>query len=145
MFKHKIQNIIKTFNFKMFSTSASNQSSEIFLDKINSIGCITLNRPKQLNALNLNMVKEMQKQLNDCEADPKIKTILIKGAGETAFCAGGDVKSQRSFLLQGKFDSAMEFFKEEYKLNYQISNCKKPYIALINGVTMGGGVGVFFN
>ncbi len=126
----------------MLSTVESNQSSEVILNKINNIGCITLNRPKQLNALNLNMVKEMQKQLNDCEEDPKIKAIVIKGAGETAFCAGGDVKSQRNFLLQGKLDSAMEFFREEYKLNYQISNCKKPYIALINGVTMGGGVGV---
>ena len=125
----------------MYSNS-TNSSSEVILSKINNVACITLNRPKQLNALNLPMVKEMQKQLSDCESDSKIKVIIIKGAGDTAFCAGGDVKSQRNFLLEGKLDSAMEFFKEEYKLNYQIYNCKKPYIAFINGVTMGGGVGV---
>ena len=141
MLKLRLVNSSKNFCYKMYSSS-STQTTDVVLNKINSIGCITLNRPKQLNALNLTMVQEMQKQISDCEKDDKIKTIIVKGAGETAFCAGGDVKSIRDYCLQGKRNLAMEFFKEEYKLNYQIANCKKPYIAMINGITMGGGVGV---
>ena len=142
MLNIRLPTFTKNFYLKMFSTTSPVQSSETMLSKLNNIGCITLNRPKQLNALNLNMVKEMQKKLNDCERDEKVKAIIVKGAGETAFCAGGDVKTIREYCLQGKRDLAMEFFKEEYKLNYQIANCKKPYIAMINGITMGGGVGV---
>ena len=84
----------------------------------------------------------MQKYLEDFESDNNIRAIIIRGAGETAFCAGGDIKKVRENNLNGKKSEAMRFFRDEYKLNYTISNLKKPYIALLNGVTMGGGVGV---
>lgn len=84
----------------------------------------------------------MFNHLEECERDPNIKAVLVKGAGENAFCAGGDVKSVRELCLKGEQHKALEFFREEYKLNYKIANMKKPYIALISGITMGGGVGV---
>ena len=131
----------------MSSTTATKvitdlSSSDVQLSKINQVGQILLNRPKQLNALNYAMVKQMQKQLEYCENDKDIKCIVIKGSGEQAFCAGGDVKSIREDCIGGKRERAMEFFREDYKLNYHIANCRKPYVALINGITMGGGVGV---
>lgn len=122
---------------RMFSTN-----SEVIFNKVNHVGCITLNRPKQLNALTVGMIREMQKKIEEFESDNKIQAIVIKGAGETAFCAGGDIKTIRQLCLDGKHTEAAQFFKEEYKLNYTISKLKKPYIALLNGVTMGGGVGV---
>lgn len=131
---------IQSLFIRMYSNAT--QSNEVLCKKVNHVGCITLNRPKQLNALNLTMVKEMQKNLEDFESDDNIKAIIIKGAGETAFCAGGDIKTIRQNCLDGKKAEAMSFFKEEYKLNYKINNLSKPYIALLNGVTMGGGVGV---
>lgn len=69
--------------------SSSNDAPEIEFKKVNQIGSITLNRPKQLNALNLSMVKLMHKQLDEYEADKDVKAIVIKGSGDSAFCAGG--------------------------------------------------------
>lgn len=82
---------------------SSNASSEIVFTKQNQVGCILLNRPKQLNALTLNMVKVMYEHLEACERDASIKAVVVKGAGETAYCAGGDVKSVRDLCMKGKF------------------------------------------
>lgn len=80
---------LSAFVTKMYSTSAPS-TAEIEFKKVNQIGTITLNRPKQLNALNLSMVKEMHKHLDAFEKDSDVKAILIKGAGDVAFCAGGN-------------------------------------------------------
>ena len=132
---------LRTLNIQI-NSRMSLSTAEVDFKKVNNIGCITLNRPKQLNALNLSMVKAMQQQLDECERDNDIKAVVVKGAGETAFCAGGDVKTIREKCLEGDIHKAMEFFREEYFLNHRISNYKKPYIAFINGITMGGGVGI---
>ena len=124
---------------RMSSTSIS---TVVELKKINQVALITLNRPKQLNALNIPMVQQMYSYLEEIEGDNSIKAVIVKGAGETAFCAGGDVKTIREQCLNGEQDKAMNFFREEYKLDYKIANLKKPYLAMINGVTMGGGVGI---
>merc|ERR1719223_1413293 len=84
----------------------------------------------------------MHKSLDAIEKDNDIKAVVVKGAGEVAFCAGGDVKTVRQDCLDNKEDLSLEFFREEYQLNYRIANFKKPYISLLNGVTMGGGVGL---
>lgn len=131
-------NSTKVF-LRMNSTQTGN---EVEFKKINQVACLVLNRPKQLNSLNLNMVKLMQNYLIECENDSNIKAVVVKGVSDNAFCAGGDVKSVRDLILKGEKEKALEFFKEEYKLDYHIANYKKPYIALINGVTMGGGVGI---
>lgn len=85
------------------SVSSSSSSSEIVFTKQNHIGCVLLNRPKQLNALTLNMVKVMYEHLEACDRDPDIRAVIVKGAGETAYCAGGDVKSVRDLCLKGGF------------------------------------------
>ena len=115
-------------------------SSDIECSRVNRVGLIVLNRPKQLNALNDNMVRTMLRQLDELEADESVAAIVVKGAGETAFCAGGDVKHVRQLVLAG--EPAVEFFKREYELNERIAKCTKPYVALIGGITMGGGVGL---
>lgn len=120
----------------------SSVSNEILFNRVNHVALITLNRPKQLNSLNLSMAKQMYGFLEEIQKDDSIKAVVVKGAGDSAFCAGGDVKSIREFCLKGQQDKAMEFFREEYKLDFKIANFTKPYLALINGVTMGGGVGL---
>ncbi len=117
----------------------STSNNEVLLQKINKTGCITLNRPKQLNALNLSMVNSILPKLREWENDDSISMILIRGTGGTAFCAGGDIKTIRENVVKGDERAALDFFKNEYKLNFEISQCKKPYVALIHGVTMGGG------
>ncbi|KAG7501635.1 3-hydroxyisobutyryl-CoA hydrolase, mitochondrial [Solea senegalensis] len=120
---------------------SSQVEPEVLLEKVARAGVITLNRPKALNALNLPMVRQIYPQLKKWENDNDIDIVLIKGAGVKAFCAGGDI---RAVTEAGKVgDSlAQDFFREEYILNNAIGSYRKPYIALIDGITMGGGVGL---
>jgi len=122
-------------------SSAASEDGEIIMEKSGNAGLITLNRPKALNALNLNMIRQMYPTLKEWETDPNIGVIVIKGAGPKAFCAGGDV---RAIAEEGKSGGELPkvFFKEEYWLNNLIGNLKTPYVALISGITMGGGVGL---
>ncbi|XP_067371883.1 3-hydroxyisobutyryl-CoA hydrolase, mitochondrial isoform X3 [Channa argus] len=110
---------------------------EVLLEKVGRVGVITMNRPKVLNALNLTMIRHIYPQLKKWEHDSETDIIIIKGAGEKAFCAGGDI---RAVTEAGKVSGslAQDFFREEYILNNAIGTCKKPYIALIDGITMGG-------
>ncbi|MEP3115145.1 enoyl-CoA hydratase/isomerase family protein [Nisaea sp.] len=112
-----------------------------------AIGCITLDRQRALNSLTLEMIRAMQVQLDAWAEDPNIGAVLIEGAGEKSFCAGGDVVSvRRSRLEEGETGKPtklmLDFFGEEYRLNRSIADYPKPYIALLDGVTMGGGVGI---
>ncbi|XP_048390263.1 3-hydroxyisobutyryl-CoA hydrolase, mitochondrial isoform X2 [Stegostoma tigrinum] len=124
----------------LMSTNA-NLEKEVILTKSGSTGIITLNRPKALNALNLSMIRQIYPQLKKWEQDNETSLVIIKGAGEKAFCAGGDI---RAVTEAGKVGDrlAEDFFREEYILNNAIGNCQIPYVALINGITMGGGVGL---
>jgi enoyl-CoA hydratase len=105
-----------------------------------SIGLITLNRPNQLNALNEEMCLTLSTHLSDWDAQEQIKAVLICGAGERAFCAGGDVRS--IYSLRDQLEKGRYFFAKEYQLNAQIYHFKKPYIAWMDGITMGGGAGI---
>ena len=112
---------------------------EIIFEVKNSTGIITLNRPKALNALNLNMAIQFSAKLKEWENDNKIERVLLLGEGKH-FCAGGDVKSVH---LSGPFSELKrEFFSREYSLNLQIKNFPKPYMSIWHGVVMGGGVGL---
>ncbi|XP_078084721.1 3-hydroxyisobutyryl-CoA hydrolase, mitochondrial isoform X1 [Mustelus asterias] len=124
----------------LMSTNASLEK-EVHLAKSGCAGIITLNRPKALNALNLSMIRQIYPQLKKWEQDDEISLVIIKGAGGKAFCAGGDI---RAVTEAGKVGDrlAEDFFKEEYILNNAVGNCRIPYIALIDGITMGGGVGL---
>ena len=112
---------------------------EIIFEVKKSTGIITLNRPKALNALNLNMAIQFSAKLKEWEDDNKIERVLLLGEGKH-FCAGGDVKSVH---LSGPFSELKrEFFSREYSLNLQIKNFPKPYMSIWHGVVMGGGVGL---
>ncbi|MEN3930627.1 enoyl-CoA hydratase/isomerase family protein [Microvirga sp. W0021] len=115
---------------------------EVICEKKGSVGVITLNRPRALNALSRDMVQGMSVALAEWKDDPAIKAVIVKGAGEKAFCAGGDVRTLREYCLAGMREEALDFWYEEYILNTQIHRFPKPYISLIGGIVMGGGVGV---
>ncbi len=106
------------------------------------VGRIVLNRPRALNALNLDMVRAMTKVLNDWRDDPHVHAVVISGTGDRAFCAGGDVINLREGQMSGDRTEVEAFFSEEYALNLMIATYRKPYIALIDGICMGGGIGV---
>ena len=118
---------------------------EVIFTEDNGVGVITLNRPDRLNALTYSMVQKINKNLNSWEINDNINCIIIEGAGDRSFCAGGDVvKLRKEVLADGgpPTNLSKSFFYDEYTLNYKISNYKKPFISLINGFTMGGGVGL---
>ena len=106
------------------------------------VGRILLNRPRALNALDGDMVARMRAVLGRWRDDPAVDAVVIEGAGGRAFCAGGDVRSIRAQVLAGQHDAVERFFAEEYALNREIAGYPKPYVALIDGICMGGGIGV---
>ncbi|NOT41443.1 MAG: enoyl-CoA hydratase/isomerase family protein [Alphaproteobacteria bacterium] len=114
---------------------------DVLFETRGGVGLITLNRPKALNALTLGMVDAMQTQLAAWRGDAAVELVVVRGAGERAFCAGGDI---RALYDSGKAGTpyVIDFYEREYKLNTYIKRYPKPYIALINGIVMGGGVGV---
>ncbi len=116
--------------------------SDILFEKRGKAGFVTLNRPKALNALTHKMVAELSEQLTRWAGDPDIAHVVITGAGGKAFCAGGDIVGIYQSKIAGETDGLGDFFKDEYLLNAQIKAYPKPYIALIDGIVMGGGVGV---
>lgn len=111
------------------------------------LGTIVLNRPKALNALSLPMIRAIDPQLAVWAGDPTIKAVVIRGVGGKAFCAGGDVISiydagLRERHRQVAHSLTVDFFREEYALNHRIHRFPKPFIALADGISMGGGFGL---
>lgn len=105
------------------------------------LGHILLNRPKALNALTLEMCQRVGEHLHRWDADNAIKAVVIRGAGDRAFCAGGDIRNVYYQGRQNRHESE-KFFKQEYGMNSAIFHFNKPYISFLNGITMGGGVGI---
>ena len=105
-------------------------------------GRITLNRPRALNALTMEMVRDIAVALEIWRDDPSIHLVLIEADGERAFCAGGDVRSVREWVLEDRFQQVEDFFVLEYALNRTIARYTKPYVAMIDGICMGGGIGL---
>lgn len=116
-------------------------TDEIISRVFGHLGHITLNRPAALNALTQDMCEELTRLLLKWEADENISAVLVDGAGERAFCAGGDVILLHESGRSGD-DRAENFWRTEYKLNELIYRYKKPYVTLIDGFVMGGGVGL---
>ncbi len=123
------------------SNNADSNQDDVILETHGNKCVITLNRPKQLNALNLSMIRKITPALKQWEKEDKV-LIIINGTGGKAFCAGGDVRSIIESRKQPGCTLSSDFFREEYQLNYLISTLQTPYIALIDGITMGGGVGL---
>lgn len=115
---------------------------EITCEKTGRCGVITLNRPKALNALTLNMVREMARALDLWESDSAIGCVLVRAAGDRAFCAGADIRVLYELGRAERYADQLGFWREEYSLNRRIKLYPKPYVALIDGIVMGGGAGV---
>src|ERR1700674_1217100 len=102
---------------------------EIICEKTGSCGVITLNRPKALNALTLNMVREMAAALDRWENDSGVRCVIVKGTGDKAFCAGGDIRILYDLGKAGQHAEQLSFWREEYRLNRRIKLYPKPYLA----------------
>ncbi len=119
--------------------------SDVIAEVCNGVGCITLNRPKALNALSLGMVRDVTAALLAWQGDAAVKAVAIRGVNKQgvfgAFCAGGDIRFFHQAALAG--DPQLEdFFTEEYALNHLIHVYSKPYVAFMDGIVMGGGMGL---
>jgi enoyl-CoA hydratase len=121
--------------------AASQDGAQVLFERVGILGRITLNRPKAMNALTYEMVTDIAATLREWETDPDIETVAIVGAGERGLCAGGDIVSLFRDI-RGTGEGAAQFWADEYALNLAISNYQKPYVAIMDGVVLGGGVGV---
>lgn len=117
-------------------------TEEILFDVANGWGTITLNRPEQLNALTLNMVRQMAAKLSAWREDGAVRAVMVRAVPGRAFCAGGDVRALYDMRKADDIDGCMEFFGAEYLNNWRVAQFPKPFVALIDGAVMGGGVGI---
>jgi len=116
-------------------------TTEVLSELLNHIAVITLNRPAALNALSFDMIVELRALLDSHAADPEVYAILIEGAGDKAFCAGGDIRAlYQSYKESGSLHH--KFFAAEYTLDYLLYSYPKPYVVVMDGITMGGGMGI---
>jgi enoyl-CoA hydratase/carnithine racemase len=115
---------------------------EILFEQRGAAGIVTLNRPQALNALTLAMVRALASKLRDWASDAAITRVVVTAAGERAFCAGGDIRALYELGVGGRQREALAFWHDEYRLNAFIKHYPKPYLSLIDGVVMGGGVGI---
>jgi enoyl-CoA hydratase len=116
-------------------------TQDLIITREGCLGVITLNRPKTINALTLEMTRGISAALDVFEADPSIALLLIEGSGERGFCAGGDLRGLYESIREGG-DLGKIFWREEYILNSRVASYPKPYVAYMNGMVMGGGVGL---
>jgi enoyl-CoA hydratase len=115
---------------------------DILFERRGTAGLVILNRPHALNAVSHDMVRALAQQLGQWEADPAVTRVLVTANGGRAFSAGGDLRALYDLGRAGRHDEALGFFRDEYALNARIKRYRKPYVALIDGIVMGGGVGV---
>lgn len=113
---------------------------EVLFRLLNRVALITLNRPAAINALSHGMVRELAALLERCRHDDRIVAVVLRGAGEKGFCAGGDVRALHRMAKQR--DAWLPFFVDEYRLDYALHTFPKPVVALMDGITMGGGMGL---
>ncbi|CAF2509912.1 unnamed protein product [Rotaria sp. Silwood2] len=131
----------ETLNKNVQQTKSDSTNDEVKFDYINKTGIILLNKPKTLNALSLPMIHQIYPKMKEWESDGKTQLVIMKSTNSKAFCAGGDIKALLAKTSEGE-KLRREFFREEYKLNHLIGTYKLPYVAIINGITMGGGCGL---
>lgn len=116
--------------------------AEISLEVSGALGRIELKRPKALNALTLAQIHAIDPQLRAWAEDPRVTAVLISGEGHKAFCAGGDIRALYDAGQRHDADYFARFYHDEYHLNRRIKTYPKPYVAMLDGIVMGGGVGV---
>ena len=122
-------------------------TDEILFGRKGGLAILTINRPQALNALTLDNYRRIDPALRDWAADPSVNAVVVRGAGDRAFCAGGDVRAvyEAGRGISGDPDLLAVFFREEYELIRRIHHFPKPYLAIIDGITMGGGAGISVN
>ncbi|HWB52296.1 MAG TPA: enoyl-CoA hydratase/isomerase family protein [Stellaceae bacterium] len=122
-------------------------NDDILFGAEGAVGTVLLNRPHALNAFTLGMYRRFAPQLRAWAADPHVRAVLVEGAGDRAFCAGGDVRAvyEAGKGISGDPDFTRLFFAEEYRIILGIHRYPKPYAAILDGITMGGGAGVSVN
>ena len=116
--------------------------NDIQFERCGAAGVVILNRPQALNAVTYEMVRALRAALDDWAGDPSVTRVVIMANGGRAFSAGGDIRALTDLGKAGKIDEALQFWRDEYPLNAYIKNYRKPYVALIDGIVMGGGVGI---
>ncbi len=125
----------------MEHVAGPNPDASVTVGIAGRLGRITLNRPAALNALNLEMIRDLHRSLEAFASDPRVEIVVVDGAGNRGLCAGGDIAALRESALKGT-SYAADFFAEEYRLNAFVNEFPKPYVAYMDGIVMGGGVGI---
>jgi enoyl-CoA hydratase/carnithine racemase len=122
-------------------------TDEILLGRAGGVATLTINRPQALNALTLSNYRRIAPALAEWAVDPSVQAVVVRGAGGRAFCAGGDVRAvyEAGRRIAGDPCLTAVFFREEYRLIREIHRLPKPYIAIVDGITMGGGAGISVN
>jgi enoyl-CoA hydratase len=123
------------------------ETDDILFGRNGGVATVLLNRPRALNAFTLGMYRQFEPMLRAWAEDPAVRAVLIEGAGERAFCAGGDVRAvyEAGKGISGDPGFTSTFFAKEYRIIRRIHRYPKPYVALLDGITMGGGAGVSVN
>ncbi|XP_042375937.1 3-hydroxyisobutyryl-CoA hydrolase 1-like isoform X1 [Zingiber officinale] len=123
------------------SHSNNDGTDQVLIQEYGSTRVLTLNRPRQLNALSFPMIMELLKKFVAYEKDPNVKLLILKGKGR-AFCAGGDVAAVAHSVIEGNWTLGAHFFWNEFILNYLIATYRKPQVSILDGIVMGGGAGL---
>lgn len=118
------------------------ESANLRIERQGRLGVITLDRPKALNALTHDMVRGLSRQLALWRDDAEVAAVLVKAVPGRAFCAGGDIRQVTDRAREAGVEAAVPFFRDEYRLDWRINRFPKPYIAFLDGIVMGGGVGI---
>ena len=116
--------------------------SDVLFAVAGGVGRITLNRPRALNALTHDMVRAIDATLAEWAADTSVRLVLLEGAGERGFCAGGDIRALYEDAKAGRLAGPAAFFRDEYRLNAKIAFYTKPVVVFMDGIVMGGGIGL---
>ena len=120
---------------------AHSDNETVLIRQENHLGHITLNRPAQINALTLEMIHRVQGALAEWRSDPQVRVVLIDGAGERGLCAGGDIRLLYEGIV-GDAPAPAAFWADEYRMNAELGHYPKPVVAYMDGITLGGGVGI---
>jgi enoyl-CoA hydratase len=124
------------------SQAVARDDSAVSAERRGAAGFILLDRPKALNALTLPMARTIAAALDDFESDARVARVVIMSAGGRAFCSGGDIRLFHQLGRAGEHAAQLDFWREEYRLNRRIARYAKPIVALVDGIVMGGGVGL---
>ncbi|GAA2072750.1 enoyl-CoA hydratase/isomerase family protein [Pseudolysinimonas kribbensis] len=125
----------------MSDSDATEPDPTVLVERRGRLGVITLNRPRVINALDRGMVDAVSATLADWADDDAVATVLVSGAGERGLCAGGDIVGMYRSAVDGT-DAAAAFWRAEYRMNAAIAHYPKPYVAFMDGIVLGGGVGI---